>query len=253
MKTNIDARDRLIVALDVDKEAQAMELVGKLDGCVSFFKVGLQLFVGAGFGVVQKLLEHEKDVFLDLKMEDIPETIHRTVANMAHEGVRFFTIGGGGPTAKAARAGRGNNVFPKLLQITALSSWDDGDLHDLTHSEKGPGVNNWALTRAHKIMGAGCDGLIASGESVALIRAEYPKGKAIIVTPGIRPQGSDKNDHKRTLTPAEAINAGSDYLVVGRPIVESGGPLDAAEKIVAEMQEAINDNTQKTGDTSTAG
>jgi len=234
------ANEKLIVALDFDTRAQAIELVEKLDGCVSFFKVGLQLFVGAGFEVVEELLRRKKEVFLDLKIEDVPATIQRTVSNMAVAGVRFFTIGGNGPTAAAAKEGRGNNAYPKLLQITALSSWDDDDLYELTHS-KNIGVNDWALVRATKIMDAGCDGMIASGDSVQLIRKQYPKGKAIIVTPGIRPKGASVDDHKRTLTPYEAITAGSDYLVVGRPITGSDDPKKAAAEIIAEIERAVKD------------
>jgi orotidine-5'-phosphate decarboxylase len=240
------ANEKLIVALDVDTRPQAIELVEKLDGCVSFFKVGLQLFVGAGFAIVEELLHRKKEVFLDLKIEDVPATIQRTVSNMAVAGVRFFTIGGNGPTAAAARQGRGNNTYPKLLQITALSSWDDDDLYELTHS-KDIGVNDWALKRATKIMDAGCDGLIASGDSVQLIRKKYPKGKAIIVTPGIRPKGASIDDHKRTLTPYEAIIAGSDYLVVGRPITGSDDPKKAAKEINAEIEKALKETSGHSG------
>mgnify|MGYP001558250944 CR=1 FL=1 len=246
---DIPANKRLIVALDVDTRDQALALVAKLNGSVSFFKVGLQLFVGAGFEVVEELLRRKKEVFLDLKIEDVPATIQRTVSNMAVAGVRFFTIGGNGPTAAAAREGRGNNDYPKLLQITALSSWDDEDLYELTHS-KDIGVNDWALKRATKIMDAGCDGMIASGDSVRLIRKQYPKGKAIIVTPGIRPKGASVNDHKRTLTPHEAIIAGSDYLVVGRPITGSHDPKKAAEEIITEIAKALKEESGHSGTSS---
>ena len=247
-QTKIEARDRLIVALDVPTATEALDLVAALDGCVSFFKVGLQLFVSDGLlskasRLIQQLSNAGKKVFLDLKMDDVEETIRLTLAGIAQadDSIRFVTIHGTGATAKAARDGRGNSEYPKLLFVTLLSSLDQHDLHDLFMGQTIP-LDTYVKFRAKQALDAGCDGLIASGRSVEMLRKEYPK--TTIVTPGIRPPGSSTDEHKRSLTPREAIVAGSDYLVVGRPIRNAANPKNMAERIISEIEMELRERSR---------
>ena len=247
-QTKIEARDRLIVALDVPTATEALDLVGALDGCVSFFKVGLQLFVSDGLlskgsRLIQQLTNAGKKVFLDLKMDDVEQTIRLTLAGIAQadDSIRFVTIHGTGATAKAARDGRGNSEYPKLLFVTLLSSLDQHDLHDLFMGQTIP-LDTYVKFRAKQALDAGCDGLIASGRSVEMLRKEYPK--TTIVTPGIRPPGSSTDEHKRSLTPREAIAAGSDYLVVGRPIRNAANPKNIAERIISEIEMELRERSR---------
>jgi len=245
-QTKIEARDRLIVALDVPTATEALDLVAKLEGCVSFFKVGLQLFVSDGLlskdlRLIQQLTDAGKKVFLDLKMDDVQETIRLTLAGIAQaDNIRFVTIHGNGATAKAARDGKGNSEYPKLLSITLLSSLDQHDLRDLFMGET-ISLDTYVKFRAKQALDAGCDGLIASGRSVEMLRKEYPK--TTIVTPGIRPPGSSTDDHKRSLTPRQAIAAGSDYLVVGRPIRNTANPKNMAERIISEIEMELRERS----------
>lgn len=230
-------RERLIVALDVDTREEAETLILELEGVVSFFKVGYQIFLRTGLDFVADLLRRKKRVFLDLKMDDIPETIQLAVNVISEVGPDFLTLSGGGAigqSGEAAKKGRGTRENPKILAVTLLSSLDPSNLQSLP-SGKVQSVEEYVLDRARIALGAGCDGLIASGESVRKLREVFPKGKAVIVTPGIRPAGGSTQDHKRSLTPSEAILAGSDYIVVGRPIRDAKNRREAAEKIVAEM------------------
>ena len=235
---NRKAAGRLIVALDVDRATDALKLVQDLDGLVSFFKVGYQLFITEGLPFVKKLIETDKRVFLDLKMNDVEETIRLAVANIAAAGVEFLTIHGNGATARAAREGRGERKTPKVLSLTLLSSLDANDLKDLFPNASIT-LETYVKVRAKQAIDCGCDGLIASGESIRTLRALYPS--AIIVAPGIRPSGSSRDDHKRALTPHDAIRAGADYLVVGRPIRDARNRLESAERIIQEMDQALSE------------
>jgi len=232
------AADRLIVALDVDATERALDIVRELDGLVSFFKVGYQLFITEGLTFVRRLIDGNKRVFLDLKMDDVEETIRRAVANIAATKVEFLTIHGSGATVRAAREGRGGRKEPRLLSVTLLSSLDANDLKDLFASSKLT-VESYVEWRAKQALDCGCDGLIASGETIGLLRGLYPS--AIIVAPGIRPADSSRDDHKRVLSPGDAIRAGADYLVVGRPIRNASNPRNAAEKILQEMEQGFQD------------
>jgi orotidine-5'-phosphate decarboxylase len=232
------AADRLIVALDVDTAEKALQIVQDLNGLVSFFKVGYQLFITEGLTFVRRLIEGNKRVFLDLKMDDVEETIRRAVANIAATKIEFLTIHGSGATVRAARAGRGSRKEPKLLFVTLLSSLDANDLKDLFADSKLT-VEFYVEWRAKQAIDSGCDGLIASGETIGLLRGLYPS--QIIVAPGIRPADLSRDEHKRALSPAEAIRAGADYLVVGRPIRNSPNPRNVAEKIIEEMEQAFED------------
>jgi len=238
----ISADERLIVALDVDTRNEAAAIVEELGDSVSFYKVGLQLFMATGFEVVNDLTKQGKKVFLDLKIDDTPRTVESAVRNMAKDGVEFFTLHGNGDTANAARAGRGLREYPKFLQVPLLSSWDTKDLREhlhITDTAHHVDLDTIVVRRARRILESGCDGVIASGTSVRKLRQKYPD--ILIVSPGIRPEGSDPNDHKRMLTPYDAIKAGANYLVVGRPIRHSNDPAGTARHIQGEIRRALAD------------
>lgn len=230
------ARERLIVALDCPTQPMALNLVAQLGDDVSFYKVGWRLFLQGGMSLLEDIQAEGKNVFLDLKMDDIAETIETAVHEIADK-VTFLTIQGNSATARAARAGRGKQTHPKLLQVTLLSSLDQQDLQDLFGSQ-GPQLDSYVTLRATKSIEAGCDGVIASGQTIKTIRSELGP-EPIIVSPGIRPYGSAVDDHKRSTTPAEALQYGADYLVVGRPIHASPDPLRAARAVLKEMDEAL--------------
>jgi orotidine-5'-phosphate decarboxylase len=240
MGTETSARERLIVALDVDTLAEALRLLDRLGDDVSFYKVGLQLFMAGGLTIVKRIVEEGKKVFLDLKIDDTPRTVQEAVRNSAIDGVEFFTLQGNAATVRAAIAGRGQRPAPKFLQVTYLSSWDSSDLHDHLHADTAAGkgsIDDQVVHRARRILDSGCDGVIASGTSVSRLRREYPG--MLIVTPGIRPSGASSDDHKRSMTPIEAIRSGADYLVVGRPIRSSDDPMGTAHRIQQEIEQAL--------------
>jgi orotidine-5'-phosphate decarboxylase len=240
MATEVAPKERLIVALDVDSHAEALRLVRDLGNDVSFYKVGLQLFMAEGLTIVRRIVEQGKKVFLDLKIDDTPRTVQEAVRNSAIDGVEFFTLQGNAATARAAIAGRGQRMSPKFLQVTYLSSWDGSDL--LEQLNTGPdadklSIDDQVVNRAKRIIDWGCDGVIASGSSVSRLRREYPQ--LLIVTPGIRLAGGSTDDHKRSMTPVEAIAAGADYLVVGRPIRSADDPKATAHKIQEQIGQAL--------------
>ncbi len=240
MATEVAPQERLIVALDVDSHAEALRLVRELGNDVSFYKVGLQLFMAEGLTIVRRIVDQGKKVFLDLKIDDTPRTVQEAVRNSAIDGVEFFTLQGNAATARAATAGRGQRSSPKFLQVTYLSSWDGSDLLEQLNIEPGagkPAIDDQVVSRAKRIIESGCDGVIASGSSVSRLRREYPR--LLIVTPGIRLAGGSSDDHKRSMTPVEAIAAGADYLVVGRPIRSSDDPKATARNIQQQIEQAL--------------
>jgi orotidine-5'-phosphate decarboxylase len=241
MRSPISAAGRLIVALDVDTREQALALVRTLGNDVTFYKVGLQLFMETGLPIVRELVGLGKKVFLDLKIDDTPRTIREAVRNASIADVELFTLQGNAETAAAARLGRGERASPKFLQVTLLSSWGSADLNELLQlpakSQGQIDLDEFVVRRTEKIIAAGCDGVIASGSSVGKLRRKYPE--LLIVTPGIRPSGVASDDHKRSLTPSEAIRAGADYLVVGRPVRDSGDPKGTAARIQDEIARAL--------------
>ena len=224
-----EASGRLIVALDLDERGQALRLVERLGSAVEFYKVGWQLFIGEGFAFVRELKERGKRVFLDLKLDDIEATVRAAVGNMK-ESVDFLTLHGTGATVRAARAGRADRAYPRFLMVTALSSIDTSDVRGGL-ADPSLDIDDYAIARAGAALDAGCDGLIASGSSIRRLRSAFPERDFVVVAPGIRPEGEDANDHKRSLAPMEAIRDGADYLVVGRPIRNAPDPAASAARI----------------------
>jgi orotidine-5'-phosphate decarboxylase len=242
--SSLSARDRLIVPLDFRTKEEAFKLVEELGNRVGFYKIGYELFVAQGPQFVREFISLTgKKVFLDLKMNDIGETIERAVESIASMGVEFLTLHGNGATAQSAQRGRdlAKSQTPRFLQVTYLSSLDQTDLKDIFGSDN-VNIQDFIRYRAEQVLRVGCDGLIASGESVADLR-QYLDGRVpppIIVVPGIRPAWSGKDDHKRTLTPSDAIHAGADYLVVGRPIRNASDRSVAAQRVIDEIEEALS-------------
>ena len=236
----IDAAGRLIVALDVPTVAEAREIVRTLDGAVTFYKVGLHLqWDGDVQPFIRELLGAGRRIFVDYKYADIGATMRGGVAGASRIGATFLTIQGSGEATgeaiDAALKGRGDRAYPKLLLVTVLTSVDDADVTALGRHRTVAGL---AVERAERAADAGLDGVIASGHEAAAIRAVVPEG-FIIVTPGVRPASAAGNDQKRIVTPAAAIAAGADYLVVGRPIIAHDDRRAAAEAIIAEMRSAL--------------
>lgn len=227
MKTN-----PVIVALDFDSADAARELVEQLGDLVSFYKVGLELYAAAGMSFVRELVERGKDVFLDLKLYDIGETVRRATVQVARSGARFLTVHGSRAVMQAAVEGRASSPL-KLLAVTVLTSFDQDDLADLGYP---CAVADLVSLRVRKAMEAGVDGIVCSPLEVAMVRALAPR--AILVTPGVRSAGAGKGDQKRVATPAEAIRAGADYLVIGRQITRAADPRQEALRILAEIETA---------------
>lgn len=240
-RQKIDANERLIFALDVPTVGEARKLIEELDGVVSFFKIGIELFTATGLMLLPELASAGKRVFLDLKYFDVPETVKSAVERVVVLGATFLTIHGNGNIVKAAIEGRGNSDL-KLLSVTVLTSLDNDDMKDLGFDCS---VQDLVLHRAKKALEAGCDGVITSPREVDQVRklSRQIKGmdhKFLIVTPGIRPMNSARDDHKRKGLPADAIKNGADYLVIGRPIKDSSNRRDAAQAIISEMQTAFD-------------
>jgi orotidine-5'-phosphate decarboxylase len=224
------AREKLIVALDFATPREAEALVTTLGDSVTFYKIGLELAYGGGLPFAQDLIEDGKQVFLDLKLHDIATTVGRACAQVARLGAKFLTVHAYPQTMKAAKlAAAGSSL--RLLGVTVLTSYDD---HDLTDAGYRYGVSDLVVLRAAQAREAGLDGLILSAEEVGAVRARFGQDM-ILVTPGIRPAGAKASDQKRTMTPAAAIAAGADYLVVGRPVTQAKNPREAAGAIISEI------------------
>src|SRR6201995_4128414 len=227
---SIAPRDRLIVALDLPGVEQAEAMVTKLGDSVTFYKIGYQLAYAGGLTLVRKLPGQGKKVFLDLKMHDIGNTIARGVESVAKLGATFLTVHAYPQTLKAAVEARAGSSL-QILAVTVLTSYDDGDLHAAGYRLS---VSDLVEARAQQARVRGVDGIVGSPEEAAALR-KLVGHQMRLVTPGIRPAGSATGDQKRIMTPARAIAAGADYLVVRRPIVEAADPRAAAEAIHAEI------------------
>jgi orotidine-5'-phosphate decarboxylase len=229
----MNARDRLIVALDVPKADGARALVDRLAGHVGMFKVGSQLFTAAGPDLVHEIVGRGERVFLDLKYHDIPNTVAGAVASACRLGVSLVDVHGlGGRAMMEAAVGALPAMGVRLLAITILTSHDEGTLGQIgVNGSMSDSVRRLALLASD----SGLDGVVASPQEVALIR-EACGSDFLIVTPGIRPAGAAAGDQARASTPAAALGAGADYIVVGRPIVGAEDPAAAADAIVREME-----------------
>jgi len=229
----MDARDRLIVALDVSSVAAAEAMVERLGDTVSFYKIGYQLAYANGLSFAETLIRANKRVFLDLKLHDIGNTVAKGVESVAKLGATFLTVHAYPQTMHAAVDARKGSGL-RILAVTVLTSYDDADLaaagYDFTVSEL-------VAERAAQARDIGVDGLVCSAEEAANLRSLAGEGM-VLVTPGIRPADTEKGDQKRVMTPSAAIAAGADYLVVGRPIVSAPDPKAAAQSIVNEIASA---------------
>lgn len=226
------ADDRLIVALDLPDADRARELVDRLGDSVSFYKVGLGLLAGGGLELARELKDRGRRVFLDLKLFDIGATVESAVRGLAGLGMDFLTVHGDPQVVAAAVRGRGDAPL-RILAVTILTSLDRADLDGMLIA---PGeLADVTIERARRAFGAGADGVIASPQEAAAIRALPGAKGRLIVTPGVRPAGSAAGDQKRTATPAEAIRAGADHIVVGRPVNAAPDPAAAARAIIASL------------------
>jgi orotidine-5'-phosphate decarboxylase len=229
----VNARDRLIVSLDLPSIRKAEAVVATLGPSVTFYKIGYQLAFAGGVPFAAGLIAAGKQMFLDLKLHDIGNTVAKGVESVAQMGATFLTVHAYPQTMKSAMEGaRGSSL--RILAVTVLTSFDDADLMEAGYRMN---VAELAARRAQQARDIGVDGLVCSPEEVASLRSITGKGMAL-VTPGIRPIGSAAGDQKRFTTPAKAIGGGADYLVVGRPIVDAPDPKAAAEAIVAEIEQA---------------
>jgi len=230
----IDARDRLIVGLDLPSVEAAEAMIARLGDSVTFYKIGYQLAYAGGLPLIRKLADAGKKVFADLKLHDIGNTVTKGVEGIAKSGATFLTVHAYPQTMAAAVEGRGISAL-RILGVTVLTSYNNADLQEAGYRLDVPTL---VETRARQAQAIGVDGLVCSGEEVTHL-SKLVGGRLDLVVPGIRPAGSDVGDQKRVMTPGQAIKAGADYLVVARPVVAATDPKASAEAIVAEIAQAL--------------
>jgi orotidine-5'-phosphate decarboxylase len=230
----IEARERLIFALDVPSSDEAKRLLDRVGDAVGFVKIGLELFTAAGPDIVRWTLAQNKRVFLDLKLFDIRETVKRATVAAAEMGATFLSVHATGQTVQAAVEGRGNSPM-KILAVTVLTSFSEADLQETGVADS---ISATVLRRASLAASSGADGVVASGVEAAMIRRVLGRDP-LIVTPGIRSIGRSHDDQIHVTTPAGALAAGADYLVVGRPIRDAADPVAAAHAIQNEIEVAL--------------
>lgn len=236
----MNLKDRLIVALDVDNEKKALDLVDRLKGHVKIFKVGSVLFSSCGPEIVSRIRKKGCDIFLDLKFNDIPNTVAKAAISVTRLGVSMFDLHALGgydmmkKTKDAAEeeAKRLKITPPKVLAVTILTSFDENGLKKIGIYDN---IEAQVLKLARLAKDTGLDGVIASPFEARLIRENLGKG-FLIVTPGVRPSGAPSADQKRIATPGDAVRCGADYIVVGRPVIEARDPLDAVKGIFEEIE-----------------
>ena len=232
----LPADDRLIVAIDLPYALSGLELARKLGDAVSFYKIGLGMLTGGGLALANELkLEHGKRIFLDMKLFDIGATVEAAVRGLTQFDLDFLTVHGDPHVVRAAKEGASGKDM-KILAVTVLTSLDRADL-DAALIRDGA-IPDLVAERAARAFEAGADGVIASPKEAALIRALPEAAGKLIVTPGVRPAGSALGDQKRVETPAAAIRAGADHIVVGRPVWQSDDPRAAVQAILAELADA---------------
>lgn len=230
----MNARNRLIVGLDVPTVGEAETLVATLGDTISFYKIGYQLAFAGGIEFARDLAKDGKNVFLDMKLLDIDNTVAKGVENIATMGMTMLTVHAYPQVMRAAvKASEGSGLC--LLAVTVLTSMDDADLREVGYEYD---ARTLVLRRAEQALVSGMGGIVCSAEEAAAVR-EVVGSEMAVVTPGIRPVGSDAGDQKRVMTPADALRAGSTHLVVGRPIVKAQDPKAAARAILAEMTPAL--------------
>jgi orotidine-5'-phosphate decarboxylase len=229
----LQPRDRLIVALDVPTSREADAVIEKLGDTVGFYKIGYQLAFERGLPLAAALVGAGKRVFLDMKLHDIGNTVARGVETIAQLGVTFLTVHAYPQTMRAAVEARAGSRL-KILAVTVLTSYDDADLAEAGYSV---GVDELVAERAKQAHDIGTDGIVCSPAEAGPLRLMVG-ADMLLVTPGVRPAGAAIGDQKRVTTPAQAISAGADYLVVGRPVIAAPDPKAAADAIVAEIAAA---------------
>ena len=230
-ETLVKADPRLIIPLDLPTVAEARAIVEALSDTVSFYKVGLELFAtGGGMTLAGELKAKGKQVFLDWKLHDIGTTVQRSAAVLAGSGCDFLTVHGEPQVMASAVRGRGASGL-KILAVTVLTSLSDADLKEVGYHET---ARSLVERRIHQAIAAGCDGVIASPHEAELARTLGGKD-FLVVTPGVRPDWSAKNDQARAATPLDALKAGASHIVCGRPITAANDPQAAARRVAAEM------------------
>ena len=246
IKKRAPARERLIIALDVETQTQARQLFLALKGYAGMFKIGSQLFTAAGPSIVREIVEAGGRIFLDLKFHDIPNTVARAGVEAARLGVSIFNVHAAGGSEMLRRtvsevheaAARENFTRPFIIAVTALTSANADTLREVGFTSD---VEQQVQRLARLSAACGMDGVVASPQEVALVRGAVESKDFLIVTPGVRPAGVAAGDQKRIMTPAEAVRVGADYLVVGRAILEAPDPARAAQEIITEMESAEED------------
>lgn len=220
----------LIIALDVETPEQAMSIVEQVGEGADFYKVGMELYAAAGMAFVRQLLERGRRVFLDLKLYDIGETVKRATRQIAKSGVHFLTVHGSSAVMRAALEGRGD-AQTEILAVTVLTSFDQEDLADLGYSTP---IAELVALRVNKAVACGMDGIVCSPLEVSNVR-KIGGPKLKLVTPGVRSAGAATGDQKRVATPAEAMEQGADYLVIGRQVTRAADHRAACEQILQEI------------------
>jgi len=226
-------RNPIIVALDFETAAEASALVALLGDRIQVYKIGIELYAGAGMAFARELRSQGKDVFLDMKFYDIPETVRRAVCQVARAGLQFLTVHGSDAVMRAAVEGRDTSNL-QLLAVTLLTSFDRQDIEDLGYPCE---ATDLVDLRVRKAMAAGMQGIVASPLDAARVRRLAGAG-ALLVTPGVRSAGAAKSDQKRVATPAEAIREGADYVVVGRQVTRAADPAGELDRVLEEIAAA---------------
>lgn len=237
-------KDRIVVALDVETPSQALALVEKLRGLVGMFKIGKQLFTAAGPDIVRQVVGMGEKVFLDLKFHDIPNTVAGAGVEAARLGVSIFNVHAlGGSAMMRATVEAVNNLSerenlpkPLILAVTILTSHDQASLNEIGLTAE---INVQVKRLAQLASASKIDGVVASPHEIKSLRMAIPDPSFVILTPGVRPAGAALNDQKRVMTPGEAVAAGADYLVIGRPITGADDPAEAAQKIIKEIEQVV--------------
>jgi orotidine-5'-phosphate decarboxylase len=232
VQSSIAAKDKIIVPLDVPTIKESRELIRQVGGAIGFFKVGSQLFTAAGPSIIQEVRASGSRVFLDLKFHDIPNSVRGAVESACELGVDMLTVhlSGGRSMCEAAVAGRGT-AKTLILGVTVLTSLNNAAIAEVGYRAS---VEDQVLLLAHLAKRVGITGLVASPLELVAIRNRFGSLFTTVI-PGIRPKWSETGDQSRTMTPAEALKAGADYLVIGRPITAAPDPLEAAKRIVQEL------------------